>query len=103
MKRALILIVAAASSYAFAQDTAKVKIRTDGPDGGVVAWGTMQKSAGPPLEGAPYSATGSNERGQPFADGNRIVQSGRRTAAPRGQGRTRQSADLPPIGADIRH
>jgi len=98
MKRALIAILAAASSYAFAQDTAKVKIRTDGPGGEVMAWGAVQKSVGPPIEGAPYSATVSNELVQTLADGNRIVQSSSGTTARDSQGRTRQDAVLPPIG-----
>jgi hypothetical protein len=98
VKRALILILAA-SSCVLAQDTMKVmNVHTDGPGGGMVAFGAVEKSAGFPVLAAPYSATVSNELVQTLADGNRIVQSSSGTTARDSQGRTRQDAVLPPIG-----
>ena len=52
----------------------------------------------PPVVGAPYSATITNESIQTLADGNRIVQSSTGTIARDSQGRTRQDAPLPMIG-----
>ncbi len=89
MKRALILIVAA-SSYVLAQDTAKVVTYQSIGAGGAAAWGTFEKSVGSLVQGAPYSATISNELVQTLADGNRIVQSSSGTTARDSQGRTRQ-------------
>jgi hypothetical protein len=51
-----------------------------------------------PVQGAPYSATITNESVQTLADGNRIVQSSTGTTARDSVGRTRQDAPLPPIG-----
>src|SRR5438094_5464520 len=96
MKRALIMILAA-SSYLLAQDTRMLDIQAGGP-GGVVGWSAIEKAAGPPVVGAPYSATISNESIQTLADGNRIAESSTGTTARDSQGRTRQDAVLPPIG-----
>src|ERR1700692_3693353 len=51
-----------------------------------------------PVQGAPYSATITNESVQTLADGNRIVQTSSGTTARDSLGRTRQDAPLPPIG-----
>jgi hypothetical protein len=51
-----------------------------------------------PVQGAPYSATISNESVQTLADGNRIVQTSTGTTARDSQGRTRQDTALPTIG-----
>jgi hypothetical protein len=56
------------------------------------------KIFGLPVQGAPYSATITNESVQTLADGNRIVQSSTGTTARDSHGRTRQDAPLPPIG-----
>jgi hypothetical protein len=53
---------------------------------------------GPPVQGAPYSATMTNESVQTLADGNRIVQSTSGNIARDSQGRTRRDMDLPAIG-----
>jgi hypothetical protein len=50
------------------------------------------------VQGAPYSATITNESVQTLADGNRIVQTSSGTTARDSMGRTRQDAPLPPIG-----
>jgi hypothetical protein len=50
------------------------------------------------VQGAPYSATITNENVQTLADGNRIVQSTTGNVARDSQGRTRQDASLPAIG-----
>ena len=90
MRRALILILAA-TSYTLAQDTGKVfNIQTIGPGGGGIAWGAMEKS-GPPVQGAPYSATVNNEVVQTLADGNRIVHTTTGATARDSQGRTRHA------------
>jgi hypothetical protein len=107
MKRALILTVAA-SSCAFAQDSGNVVYRTAQDGGSVtyqsagpssaVAWGAFDKAPGTPVQGAPYSATITNESIQTLADGNRIVQTSTGTTARDSQGRTRQDTVLPAIG-----
>jgi hypothetical protein len=97
MKR-IVMLILAASSYVLAQDTGRVfNIQTAGPGGGGVAFGVMEKS-GPPVQGAPYSATVNNESVQTLADGNRIVHSITGATARDSQGRTRHDAPLPPIG-----
>jgi hypothetical protein len=53
---------------------------------------------GPPVQGAPYSATMTNETVQTLSDGNRIVQSTSGTIARDSEGRTRQDMNLPAIG-----
>ena len=51
-----------------------------------------------PVQGAPYSATITNESVQTLSDGNRIVQTSTGTTARDSQGRTRQDTVLPAIG-----
>jgi len=97
MKRIVIFILAA-SSCAFAQDVPKTLFyQTTGPVTAANA-GTFEKFLGGPVEGAPYSATITNESAQTLADGNRIEQSSTGTIARDSQGRTRQDTALPPIG-----
>ena len=93
MKRAMLLFLTA-SSCVFAQERKDVIYQTAGAVGvaGAVA------SFGRPVQGAPYSATVTNESVQILADGNRIVQKTSGTTARDSQGRTRQDAALPSIG-----
>ena len=63
-----------------------------------VAWNAFDKGASTPVQGAPYSATITNESVQTLADGNRIVQTSSGSTARDAQGRTRQETALPPIG-----
>jgi hypothetical protein len=51
-----------------------------------------------PVQGAPYSATLTNESVQTLADGNRIVQSSTGSTVRDAQGRTRQDTPMPAIG-----
>src|ERR1700737_2210549 len=95
MKRALLLVLAAASC-AFAQEKGNVIYQTTGAVG-AVASGGFDRASGPVL-GAPYSATITNESIQTLADGNRIVQTSTGNTARDIQGRTRRDAPLPPIG-----
>lgn len=95
MKRALLLVLAAASC-AFAQEKGNVIYQTTGAVG-AIASGGFDKASGPVL-GAPYSATITNESIQTLADGNRLVQTSTGTTARDSQGRTRQDTVLPPIG-----
>jgi hypothetical protein len=96
MKRAWILVLAAASSSAFAQEKAKDVIYQSAGSVSAVAWGGFDKGSG--VVGAPYSATITNESVQTLADGNRIVQTSTGTTARDAQGRTRQDTVLPAIG-----
>jgi hypothetical protein len=96
VKRTLILIVAAAAC-AFAQGPGTT-ISVQGAPAGAVAFGAFQNGPATPVQGAPYSATITNESIQTLADGNRIVQSSTGTTARDSQGRTRQDAPLPAIG-----
>jgi len=96
MKRTVILVLAA-SSCAFAQETGNVIYQGTGP-AGAVALSSFVKASPAPVKGAPYSATTTNESIQTLADGNRVVQTSNGTIARDSQGRTRQDAPLPPIG-----
>jgi hypothetical protein len=98
MKLALIAVLAI-SPCAYAQETGNVffQSQTIGPGPGVAA-GALVKGPVTPVQGAPYSATITNESVQTLADGNRIVQSTSGTIARDSLGRTRHDATLPPIG-----
>jgi hypothetical protein len=102
MKRLLLSIAAmlAVSSCAFAQEEG-VRVSQSGGSNtaaGPVAVRAFGKAFGPPIQGAPYSATMTNEFVQTLADGNRINQSTTGVTARDSQGRTRQDMNLPPIG-----
>src|SRR5216683_5170612 len=92
MKRTLILVLMAASC-AFAQEKGNVIYQSASVSG--MAFGGFDRA---PIQGAPYSATITNESIQTLADGNRIVQTSTGTTARDSQGRTRQDAALPAIG-----
>jgi hypothetical protein len=98
MKLALIVMLAA-SPCAFAQEGGNVFFQSQvaGPVA-VGAAGAMMKGTGETVQGAPYSATITNESVQTLADGNRIVQNTTGTIARDAQGRTRHDATLPTIG-----
>ncbi len=93
MQRTLILVLLGASSV-FAQTESKNFFFSQTVSG--------RRHARPitsaPVQGAPYSATITNESIQTFADGNRIVQTSTGTTVRDSQGRTRQDAPLPTIG-----
>src|SRR3984885_12384814 len=98
MNRSLILRLAFAPAFVFfiastvlAQEGSNTTIYS-----GQVTSTISAKSTA--VQGAPYSATITNESVQTFADGNRIVQSSTGTTARDSMGRTRQDAPLPPIG-----
>ncbi len=91
MQRALILVLVAASS-AWAQPEANHVFVTGG------GFGFAGRMSAAPVQGAPYSATITNESVQTLADGNRIVQTSAGTTARDSMGRTRQDAPLPSIG-----
>jgi hypothetical protein len=100
--------VLAAAPGAFAQDPGNMVYRTSQIGGGssgqvsgpgtAVAWSAFDKGASTPVQGAPYSATITNELVQTLADGNRIAQTSSGSTARDSQGRTRQETVLPPIG-----
>ena len=96
MKYALVVFLAA-SSCAFAQDTVKTNVLYQTSGAGVVTAGAV-RAFGAAVQGAPYSATITNESVQTLADGNRIVQNNSGTTARDSEGRTRQDAALPMIG-----
>jgi hypothetical protein len=99
MKRALILaMILAGSSCAFAQDSGNaVFFQSAGPVT-TVGVGLAGKGPGAPVQGAPYSATMSNEMVQTLSDGTHITQTSTGNVARDSQGRTRQDAPLPAIG-----
>ncbi len=94
------ILILAASSCAFAQDGGKtVILQSGGSVGQVALFGAGAiRAKGTPVQGAPYSATITNESVQTLADGNRIVQSSTGSTARDSQGRTRQDTSLPAIG-----
>lgn len=97
MKRALFLVFILASCAA-AQERGNVVYQTAGPVTagaiGAFAWSGSAAS----IQGAPYSATITNESIQTLADGNRIVQTSTGTTTRDSEGRTRQETELPAIG-----
>jgi hypothetical protein len=107
LKHALVFTLAA-GPCAFAQDQGSVFYRTDPVGAGIslqsagpgtsVAWGSFEKGPSTSVQGAPYSATITNQSVQTLADGNRIVQSSNGSTARDSQGRTRQETALPTIG-----
>ena len=106
---ALAAPVLATGPGVFAQDSGNFVYRTSqiggGPSlqasgsGSAVAWSSaFDRAVSTPVQGAPYSATITNELVQTLADGNRIVQTSSGSTARDSQGRTRQETVLPPIG-----
>ncbi|HEY6388935.1 MAG TPA: hypothetical protein VIX91_24930 [Candidatus Acidoferrum sp.] len=93
----LLALVLATSSCAFAQDVIRTNVMYQGAGGGV-ATAIAGRTVGIAVQGAPYSATITNESVQTLADGNHIVQSSTGTTARDSQGRSRQDAPLPMIG-----
>src|SRR5246127_5435023 len=79
------------ASVVFAQETGNTTIYS-----GQVMSSISTKPS--PVQGAPYSATITNESIQTLADGNRLVQTSTGTTARDSQGRTRQDTVLPAIG-----
>jgi hypothetical protein len=95
MQRTLFLVLLGASAV-FAQPVSnKVFFFNDVASAPV---GSTQTISSAPVQGAPYSATITNESIQTLADGNRIVQTSTGTTVRDSQGRTRQDAPLPLIG-----
>jgi len=99
MKRSLVLaIILTAPSCVFAQEGGnQVFFQTGGPVT-TIGVGVFGKGPGAPIQGAPYSATETNETVQTLADGTRITQTSTGNVARDSQGRTRQDASLPAIG-----
>jgi len=106
MKAALILALSV-SSLALAQDAPPpppFHVQVAGPGGPgpdmafVTAGSAFGKAVDAPVQGAPYSASITNEFVQTLADGNRIVQTSTGMTARDSMGRTRQDAPLPAIG-----
>jgi hypothetical protein len=98
MKSALIVALGlATSSCAFAQDGMKANVVYQSGRPGI-ATAVSGRMLGAAVQGAPYSATITNESVQTLSDGNRIVQSSTGTTARDSQGRTRQDTALPAIG-----
>jgi len=95
-----LVLLLAVTSVAFAQDVHRTDVvyQSVGTSSGGMVTGVTGKMFGSPVQGAPYSATITNESVQTLADGNRIVQSSTGTTARDSHGRTRQDAPLPPIG-----
>jgi hypothetical protein len=91
------LVLLAASTPAFAQDKGNVVYQSAGP-GSAVAGAAFEQVSSTPVEGAPYSATVTNQCIQTLTDGNRIVQTSTGATARDAQGRTRQDTVLPAIG-----
>lgn len=101
MKRALILaMILTASSCVFAQEGGNAVFFQSQSAGPVttVGVGVLGKSPGAPVQGAPYSATITNENIQTLEDGTHISQTSTGSVARDSQGRTRQDASLPAIG-----
>jgi hypothetical protein len=98
MKSALMVILSF-STFAYAQEAGNVVFQSQTPGPGmVVSGGAFAKAANSIVQGAPYSATITNESVQTLADGNRIVVTTTGTIARDSMGRTRHETALPAIG-----
>jgi hypothetical protein len=97
MKLAFMLILAGASC-AYAQESGNVFYQHQSTGPVTTVAGAAMLGPVTPVQGAPYSATITNESVQMLADGNRIVQTSNGTTARDSLGRTRQDATLPVIG-----
>ena len=99
MKRALLLgMILTASSCVFAQEGADQVFVQNPVPVTTFGVGALGKGPGAPVQGAPYSATITNESVQTLADGTRIVQTSTGNVARDSEGRTRQDTSLPAIG-----
>jgi hypothetical protein len=101
MKRALILaMILTASPCVFAQEGGNAVFFQNQVAGPVTTAGVGMVGRGPgaPVQGAPYSATITNENIQTLEDGTHITQTTTGNIARDSQGRTRQDASLPAIG-----
>jgi hypothetical protein len=99
MKRALLLaMILSATSYVFAQEGGGAVFFQSAVPAGTVGVGVLGRPPGAPVQGAPYSATSTNENIQTLGDGTRIVQTSTGSMARDSQGRTRQDTSLPAIG-----
>ena len=99
MKRGLIfLIILAASPCVFAQDGGNAVFYQSAGPATTLGVGVLGKPPGASVQGAPYSATSTNESIQTLGDGTRIVQTSTGNFARDSQGRTRQDTSLPAIG-----
>jgi hypothetical protein len=101
MKYAFIfLITLTASSCVFAQEGGNAVFfqRQDAAPMTTVGVGMIGRPPGTPVQGAPYTATITNENIQTLEDGTHITQTTNGNIARDSQGRTRQDASLPTIG-----
>ena len=98
MKETLIAVVLLASPLAAQIEVKQFAMQAGGISGATVSTGGGFTMNAHPVEGAPYSATVTNESVQTLADGNRITQTTTGATARDSQGRTRNEASLPMIG-----
>lgn len=101
MRRALIpVVILTVSPCMFAQEGGNAVFFQSQVPGPVttVGVGMIGRGPGAPVQGAPYSATITNENIQTLEDGTHITQNTTGNIARDSQGRTRQDASLPPIG-----
>src|ERR1700685_2947797 len=89
MQRTLLLALLGASAVFAQQVSNKVFFFNDAAPEQA---GSTQSISSAPVQGAPYSATMTNESIQTLADGNRIVQTSSGSTARDSMGRTRRDA-----------
>ncbi len=98
MQRALVCLLLSACS-AFPQTESKTIVSFSGTGASLGGGFAISATA---VQGAPYTATVTNESIQTLADGNRIVQTSTGTMARDSMGRTRQDAPVSSIGSIAR-
>jgi hypothetical protein len=94
--RILVCVLLGACS-AFAQTESKAVV-FNGATGAVFTSGSIPSISATAVQGAPYTATVTNESIQTLADGNRIVHTSTGSMARDSMGRTRQDAPMPSTG-----
>jgi hypothetical protein len=91
----IVLLVLATAQCALAQNAVNVTHYHTSDPAGAIAWRGMAIAAGPPIQGAPYSATTTNKFTQTLADGSVLTQTNTGSTARDSDGRTRQDAPMP--------
>jgi hypothetical protein len=94
----IVMLILATASCAFAQDGTRTNVMYQSAGPNVAAAVAIGRVMNVPVQGAPYSATITNESIQTLPDGTHITQNSTGTTARDSQGRTRQDAMLPAIG-----
>jgi hypothetical protein len=88
----IVMLILATASCAFAQDGTRTNVMYQSAGPNVATAVAIGRATNVPVQGAPYSASITNESIQTLADGTHITQNSMGSTARDSQGRTRQDA-----------